>query len=210
MFSETVFHPRAGGQESDTGLAVWEESSFKIEKVLNISGVLVHRGKLLEGGMPEVGARVRLVLDWGSRYKTMRLHTAGHILDHAVRVVYGKVVETLDAHHSPPVPYVVYNARAPTAGELREIKRVANEVVSADIPVRVVYVEKEDLNKAVLYAPNLSRLGEARIYRVVTIEGANAIPCTGTHVKRTGEVGKIVIREIADLNGKFKLVYDVA
>jgi len=169
---------------------------------------VVHRGRLLEGVMPEAG--VRLVLDWESRYKTMRLHTAGHILDHAVRVVYGRVVEMLDAYHSRSTPYVVYNARAPTAGELKEIERIANEVVSADLSVKVVYVEIEDLERTVLYAPNLSRLGEAKIYRVVIIEGVNAIPCTGTHVKRTGEVGTIVIKEAADLNGKFKLVYDVA
>ncbi len=210
VFSETIFHPRAGGQGSDTGLAVWEGGSFKVEKALNASGVVVHRGRLLEGCMPEAGATVRLVLDWDNRYKTMRLHTAGHILDHAVRVVYGRVVETLDAYHSPPVPYVVYNARAPTEGELREIEKVANEVVSADLPVKVVYVEKEDLERAAMYAPNLSRLGEAESYRLVVIEGVNAIPCTGTHVKRTGEVGRIVIREVVDLNGEFKLVYDVA
>jgi alanyl-tRNA synthetase len=210
VFSETVFHPKAGGQGSDTGLVVWEGSSFKVEKVLNVGGVVVHRGKLLEGGMPEAGARVRLVLDWEGRYRTMRLHTAGHILDHAVRVVYGRLVETLDAYHSPPVPYVVYNARAPTAGELREIEKVANEVASSDLPVKVVYVDKGDLEKVVLYAPNLSRLGEAGTYRVVIIEGVNAIPCTGTHVKRTGEVGMIVVKEAVDLNGKFKLVYDVA
>jgi hypothetical protein len=29
-------------------------------------------------------------------------------------------------------------------------------------------------------------------------------------VKRTGEVGMIVVKEAVDLNGKFKLVYDVA
>ena len=210
VFSETIFHPRAGGQGSDTGLAEWEGGSFKVEKALNVGGVVVHRGRLLEGCMPEAGAAVRLVLDWGNRYRTMRLHTAGHILDHAVRVVYGRVVETLDAYHSPPIPYVVYSARAPTASELKEIERVANEVVSMDLPVKVVYVERGGLERVVLYAPNLSRLGEAESYRVVVIEGLNAIPCTGTHVKRSGEVGRIVIREVADLNGKFKLVYDVA
>ncbi len=36
-------------------------------------------------------------------------------------------------------------------------------------------------------------------YRIIMIEGANAIPCTGTHVKRTGEVRKIVVKNWKNL-----------
>ncbi|RLG74614.1 MAG: hypothetical protein DRO23_06255 [Thermoprotei archaeon] len=41
------------------------------------------------------------------------------------------------------------------------------------------------------------------------IEGANVIPCTGTHVKRTGEVRKIVVKKVEELSRGFKLIYEV-
>ena len=210
VLSQTIFHPKAGGQGSDTGFIEWTGGQFRVEKALLIGGVVVHYGKLLAGSMPDEGAEVKLAIDWDARYKTMKLHTAGHILDYAVKTVYGRVVETLDAYHSPPEPYVVYHAEPPTLLELKDMERVANDVVAADLPVRAFYVRSSELERAVLNAPNMSRLPEADVYRVVAIEGVNAIPCTGTHVKRTSEVGRILIKAIEDLGGSFKLVYDTS
>ncbi len=209
VLSQTIFHPRAGGQGSDTGTVEWEGGLLKVEKALLVGGVVVHYGRLLSGGVPGEGARVRMAIDWEARYRTMRLHTAGHILDYAVSRVYGAPVETLDAYHSPPEAYVVYAAGPPSATEVEAIERVANEVVAADLPVRVTYVRREELGRALLNAPNLSRLPDAEVYRVVAIEGVNAMPCTGTHVRRTGEVGEIMIRGVESVGGGFRLVYDV-
>ena len=208
VFEDTIFHPRTGGQSSDRGFVVGEGFEFVVDKALLVGEVVVHYGKLTKGLLQE-GMRVKLILDWNARYKNMRLHTAGHILDYAVQLAYGRVVETVEAYHSPPEPYVVYNAEAPSESMLREIERVANEVVSRDLPVRVLYVPREDLAKVVFNAPNLARLPNADIYRVVLIEGVNAIPCTGTHVAKTSEVGRIRVLEAVNLGGKFKLVYDV-
>lgn len=204
----TIFHPKAGGQSNDTGFIDNDSLLFKVEKVLQIGDVIVHYGKLLKGELLQ-GMRVRLVLDWGKRYRNMRLHTAGHILDYAVKTVYGRVVETIEAYHSPPEPYIVYDAEAPSPDLVKEIEGIANNVVSSNIPVKIVNVNRDELDAVVFNAPNLRRLPVASNYRVVVIEGINAIPCTGTHVKYTGEVGKVVIKRVVDLKDKFKLIYDI-
>jgi Ser-tRNA(Ala) deacylase AlaX len=44
---------------------------------------------------------------------------------------------------------------------------------------------------------------------VIVIEGINAIPCGGTHVSNTGEVGKIRVVRIEGVENGFKVVYSV-
>ena len=72
-----------------------------------------------------------------------------------------------------------------------------------------MFVSEKELTKAILYAPNIQRLPKSDKYRIVMIEEANAIPCTGTHVKRTGEIGRIVVKKVEELSRGFKLIYDV-
>ena len=76
-------------------------------------------------------------------------------------------------------------------------------------PVRFLTVPKEELRRATFNAPNLARLPEASEYRVVVIDGINGIPCTGTHVRNTKEVGKISVTGVANKEGYFRLYYTV-
>jgi len=209
VLNQTIFHPKSGGQPSDTGWIIGDGFRFEVRKVLDVSGVIVHYGKLVEGEMSGQGSTVKCVINWERRYKVMRLHTAGHILDYAIRNVYGRIVDTLNVFHGPPEPYVVYDVHSPSSDELEKIVKIANRIVSENRPVRIMFVSEKELTKAILNAPNIQRLPKSDKYRIVMIEGANAIPCTGTHVKRTGEIGRIVVKKVEELGRGFKLVYDV-
>ncbi|MEM4436873.1 MAG: hypothetical protein QXO22_08015, partial [Thermosphaera sp.] len=58
-------------------------------------------------------------------------------------------------------------------------------------------------------APNIQRLPKTSKYRIVEVEGVNAIPCTGTHVANTREIGRVrIIRAERTIRG-FKLHYMV-
>ena len=52
-------------------------------------------------------------------------------------------------------------------------------------------------------------LKEGQGLRVVDIEGVGSYPCGGTHVKDTGEVGKVVVKKIKRQNGVSKVSYGV-
>lgn len=210
ILDKTIFHPRGGGQPSDTGLLFSTSFKFGVRKVIDVGGVVVHYGRLVEGRL-EKDVPVKCVIDWERRYKVMRLHTAGHILDYAVYRVYGRVVETLDAFHGPPRPYIAYRARPPEPREVEEIERIANSVVEEAIPVEIVFAKPGELERRILNAPNIGRLPPAvSRYRIVATRGVNAIPCTGTHVRNTREVGKIIVKEVEPMeDDSFKLYYDV-
>lgn len=209
VLDKTIFHPRGGGQPSDIGLIRGGELEFRVTKVLDVNGVLVHYGKVVSG-KPEQGLAVNVSLDWGHRYLTMRHHTAGHILDYAIAKTYGGVVNTLDAFHGPPESFIVYGSRlVPSGSELEVIEKYANEIVQQSRVVRVFWVKAEELPLRAYNAPNLQRLPSADVYRVVEIEGVNAIPCTGTHVKNTIEVGEVKVLRAEHHPEGFKLIYTV-
>ncbi len=71
-------------------------------------------------------------------------------------------------------------------------------------------VASEDLENAIYGAPNLGRLPKAERYRIVEIEGVNAMPCTGTHVRNTAEVGRISITGIERIEGGTRIYYGVS
>jgi alanyl-tRNA synthetase len=206
--TDTIMHPKGGAQPSDTGTI--ESVNFKaiVKKVLEHSGVVIHYGDILEG-VPREGDRVSMTIEWDSRYRVMRLHTAGHIVDYAVVQILGKDLLSSRAFHGPPESFVEYIGRAGGI-DPASIERISNEVVKASKRVYPVWVPKEELLKTVRGAPNLGRLPELETYRVIVIDGVNAIPCGGTHVANTAEVGGILIREVEAVENGFKVVYDVS
>jgi alanyl-tRNA synthetase len=125
-----------------------------------------------------------------------------------LREVYGKAVDTLGAMHGPPKAYTIYKANSPDQVMLNSIEKIANEVVQENKGVNIIYVDAAKLSQVAVNAPNLDRLPASDRYRVVIIEGVNGIPCTGTHVKKTGEVGYIKVLGIETEQEGFKLYYD--
>ncbi len=207
VLDKSIFHPRGGGQPSDVGLITYETSAFKVRKVLDVNGVLVHYGKFTAEPFSS-GCSVKCAIDWNYRYKVMKLHTAGHIIDYALKEVYGRVVDTLDAMHGPPKAYIAYEAEAPSEDQLRKIEAIANKIAKEGRVIRIVYVRKNELSRVAFNAPNISRLPESDYYRIVVIEGVNGIPCTGTHLKNTREIHSIKILGVEEVDEGFKLYYD--
>jgi Predicted metal-dependent hydrolases related to alanyl-tRNA synthetase HxxxH domain len=74
--------------------------------------------------------------------------------------------------------------------------------------VVVRFVKAEELPRYLYNAPNLQRLPTAEVYRVVEIPGVNAMPCTGTHVRRTGEVGGVKVLRVEKRLG-YRVYYTV-
>lgn len=203
VLDASIFHPMGGGQPSDLG---WLRGKveFEVKKVLESRGVVVIYGKLLEG---QLEGEVSQELDWERRYLIMRLHTAGHVIDRAVFKIFGET-STLGAFHGPPDAYVEYANRIdPFAAD--EIEKVANEILD-DREVLIHYVSRDELDKFVYGAPNMGRLPELPVYRVVEVKGLNAIPCSGTHVRRTSEVGRIVVKGIELFEGGSRVHYWVS
>lgn len=207
VVDETIMHPKSGAQPSDHGVLESVGITLTASKVMEYGNVIVHYGEISGGDFKE-GADVKMRLDWERRYKIMRTHTAGHIVDYAVVTVYGRPFQSQSAMHDVGHGFQEYLGEYPN--DLKErIEDVANEIVASNKQVFAEYVSAHELSKKVFGAPNLGRLPRLDVYRIVVIEDINAIPCGGTHVKNTSEVGRIKIDSIEQVSNGFKISYRI-
>lgn len=189
LLDRTIFYPEGGGQPSDMGWIFGE--GFEVE-VTHVSGKdeIWHEGRL-KGRLLEVGEPVRLLLDADWRYENMRQHTGQHILSAVFK-------DLCDANTTGFQIFEGYNKiEIDYPGELTwdiilEVEKMANAVVQADLPIEVeIYDELPEELKAQL-RKELSEKIKPPI-RIVKIPGVDVIPCGGTHVKSTREVGIIKV-----------------
>lgn len=196
VLDQTVIYPRGGGQPSDKGklFLTEEETSFDVIEASKDSGkVLHHISPSVSPAKDLKGKKVHGLIDWELRYKHMRHHTALHILSGVVflkfnaRITGGQIYADrarLDLSLSD-------------LGKERQavIEEEMNRVVEEDREVKTVWLDREEaLKKSELYrlSADLLPKGTDKL-RVVDIVGFDAQLDGGTHVARTGEIGKINI-----------------
>jgi misacylated tRNA(Ala) deacylase len=189
----TVFYPQGGGQPGDSGvLRLPDGGSLPIIDTRKGEGVdeVLHipaSGRPL----PSSGASITVEIDWERRYRLMRMHTCLHLLCAAVPgAVTGGQISDGKGRLDFDVP-----------GESLDkdvITRRLKELISADLAVTPRWISDEEL----LARSDLVRtmsvkppIGQGRV-RLLDIAGVDLQPCGGTHLRRTGEVGRVEVVKI--------------
>lgn len=206
FFDKTIFHPRSGGVDHDIGYLVLDE------KQVNIIEVVFDREKnnvahiVDDPSMLEPGKTVHLVLDWTRRYKLMRLHTAAHILAAVMYREYGALIT--GGNISVDRAYDDYSLETMDKQIFIDAVDKANEIVEKDIEVKIYWLPREEalripgiVKLASRMPPSIQRL------RIVEIPGVDIQADGGPHVKRTGEIGRIVLLKIANKGKHRKRLY---
>ena len=192
ILDRTVFYPTGGGQEGDSGI-LETESGKKIPIATTVKGTgsenVVHVPKHPTQLAP--GEQVTACIDWERRYAHMRMHTCLHLLC------------ALIPHSVTGGQIGAERARLdfdPQGGRFdkTELTERLNALIQADKPLRVRVFEEKALDEN----PDLVRTlsvkpprGSGSV-RMIEIENTDLQPCGGTHVKRTGEIGKVQIAKI--------------
>ena len=85
----TPFYAESGGQIGDSGFVTTPDSTFAVETTSKTeNGHYLHLGAMTEGAL-HVGDTVSAKIDADKRSRTMRNHTAAHLLQAALRSVLG-------------------------------------------------------------------------------------------------------------------------
>jgi len=189
LLDKTIFYPEGGGQPSDRGVIKGDGFRIEVEKVEGKDEIW-HEGKL-KGRIPKEGEEVELELDWEWRYENMRQHTGQHILSAILKRMYNS--DTTGFQIFPEYNKIEINFDEELTWEhILAAELEANEVVWANIPVEVEEYEElpEEVSSALRKSLPKDISGKIR---VVKIGDVDLIPCGGTHVKNTGEVGFIKV-----------------
>ena len=187
VLDATPFYAESGGQVGDTGELVGKKSSFKVLDTQKIQpGVFGHHGKL-EAGQLSVGDEVSARVDAEQRARTIRNHSATHLMHKALREVLGSHVQQRGSLVDGDKTRFDFAHDAPLSDE--EIARV-EQIVCAQIlsnqPAQAQVMSYDDAVEGGAMALFGEKYGDT--VRVLDI-GFSRELCGGTHVSRTGDIG---------------------
>jgi alanyl-tRNA synthetase len=173
----TAFYPTSGGQLHDLGTL----GGVRVLDVIDEGERIAH---VVERPVPE--GPVAGEIDWTRRFDHMQQHTGQHVLSAVFADAFGH--QTVSVHFGDAYNTLDLDIGTATRETLVAAEERANEIVCADLPVTVSF---EDAGTAEGLRKAIDRAGELR---VVGIEGVDRSACGGTHVRRTGEIGPILLR----------------
>jgi alanyl-tRNA synthetase len=215
VLDNTPFYAESGGQVGDTGLLLASGARFEVADTQKIrADVYGHQGKLVEGTL-KVGDKLAARVDGLTRARTMRNHSATHLMHKALRQVLGEHVQQKGSLVDPDKTRFDFAHTGPlTAAQIREVEALVNAEIlqNAATQARVVPMdEARKLGAMMLFG---EKYGDT--VRVLDI-GSSRELCGGTHVARTGDIGlfKIVmeggvaagVRRVEAVTGDNALAY---
>ena len=168
LLEETIAFSFSGGQESDA-------STINRIPVLDsvIENNLIYYF-LADTSTFSPGDEVFLEIDWPRRYKLMRLHFAAELVLEIVTKKFG--IEKIGAHIAEKKARIdfIYDKNISTIFEA--ILADYNHIVKKDQLIKTGFSDIQ---------------GQRRFWE---IDGFSKVPCGGTHVKSTAEVGFITLK----------------
>ena len=188
VLNRTAFYIGGGGQPCDTGTLSDGAQSYAVKKVGRVEGKIVHQ---IDGPLPAAGAQVTGKVDWETRYRLMRTHTALHILCGVVWRDYGAKVTGGDMR--PGQARMDFELEQMSADFATEVEEKINAEVTQSRPVHVNVLTREDAEQV----PDLIRTrinllpDNIQEVRTIDISGLDLQADGGTHVANTSEVGPI-------------------
>ncbi|HEX7375256.1 MAG TPA: alanyl-tRNA editing protein [Steroidobacteraceae bacterium] len=202
VLDRTVFYPLGGGQPGDTGsLRASDGREWRvIDTRKGDAGRIVH--KLVDGAAPPApDDEVQAILDWERRHLHMRMHTGLHLLGSVLRFgVTGGQITADRSRLDFDTQDEIFPAR---------VDEALQSLVAANNPVTCRWITDEELDRQ----PELIRTmsvqpprGAGRI-RLLEIAATDLQPCGGTHVRSTGEVGRLVVSKVENKGKHNKRVY---
>ena len=195
VLDRTVFYPTGGGQPGDSGTLIWDRSRLSIATTVKAEGGDVALVPAEPVALPPVGAMVRQEIDWERRHRHMRVHTALHLLSVVIPLpVTGGAITAEKGR---------LDFDMPDAPEEREaLAEAMNALIERDLVVHEHWITDAELaaNPGLVKTMSVKPpTGSGEVRLVAIGKGARQVdlqPCGGTHVARTGEIGRVRIGKI--------------
>jgi misacylated tRNA(Ala) deacylase len=204
--NRTVFYPMGGGQPGDTGRLVLADGTMvqiidtlKDQEPDGVRHIAAENQPPLQPGM-----QVLAQIDWDRRHRLMRMHTCLHLLCSLIK---GDVTGGQIGDGKGRLDFNLPEASL----DKEQLTRDLNALIAGDHPVQPRWIDDEELAAK----PELVRTmsvkppsGQGKV-RLLDIVGIDLQPCGGTHVARTGEIGRVEVSKIEN-KGKMNRRVNIA
>lgn len=195
VLDRSLFYPTGGGQPGDSGFLRWDGEDLPVAEAVKAGNDLIELRTHKPANLPPIGTAVTQVLDWQRRRGHMRVHTALHLLSVVIPLpVTGGAITAEKGRLDLNMP------DAP--GDKEDLQNTLQDLIDRDLPVTEDWITEAELdaNPGLVKTMSVSPPRGAGRIRLIRIgygpEQVDLQPCGGTHVARTGEIGKIRIGKI--------------
>jgi Ser-tRNA(Ala) deacylase AlaX len=180
MLEETIFYAFSGGQESDQGTI----GGCKVLEARKDGADI--RYTLEQGHGLKAGDAVIVEIDGVRRRKLMRLHLAAEII---LELAYQNLpgIRKVGAHIAEDKARIDFEWAENISSLFPMMQEKAGALIAADHPIVSAFSD------------------EANQRRYWEIAGFAHVPCGGTHLKRTGEIGVITLKRVNIGKGKERI-----
>ena len=177
---ETIFYAFSGGQESDHGTIGGHQVLGARKEGQELFYTLGANHHL------QVGDMVTVSIDWERRYKLMRLHFAAEIVLELVCKQFPDV-QKVGAHIAQDKARIDFEWSQNISPFIPSIQKAAQQIIDGDQEIISAFSD------------------EVKERRYWKINEFSQVSCGGTHLKRTGEVGKIRLKRVNPGKGKERI-----
>jgi len=190
VLNETPFYAESGGQVGDRGELTKGGACltlFAVDDTQKIQpNVFGHHGSVTTGEL-HVGDTVAAAVDHAARARTMRNHSATHLMHKALRDVLGSHVEQKGSLVDPDKTRFDFAHTAPmTDEEIRRVESIVNNEILRNVATQARVMPLDDAQKSGAMMLFGEKYGDE--VRVLDIGNSREL-CGGTHVARTGDIG---------------------
>ena len=187
VLDDTPFYAESGGQVGDRGELRGSHGIFGVEDTQKIQATVFGHHGVVKTGKLAVGDGVAAKVDVAARSRTMRNHSATHLMHKALRETLGEHVHQKGSQvDASKTRFDFVHTQPMTDAEIRKVEAIVNAEIlaNADCQSRVMDIESAQKTGAMMLFGE--KYGDE--VRVIDI-GSSRELCGGTHVKRTGDIG---------------------
>ena len=188
----TVFYFESGGQPGDSGRLAWHGGSAVIADTRKGETPGSVRHVPAPGSaLPAPGTRVTAEIDWARRHRHMRMHSCLHLL---CALVKGDVTGGAVGDGKGRLDFNLPDG----APDKDWLTAELNRLVAADHAVVPRWIDDAEMaaNPGLVRTMSVKPPSGAGRVRLLEIAGVDLQPCGGTHVRRTGEIGRVEVGKI--------------
>jgi misacylated tRNA(Ala) deacylase len=203
VLDKTAFYPNAGGQPHDTGKIIRESDNkeFPVAYVAKFGDDISHEVSVQ--GLKK-GDMIKGIIDWERRYTHMKMHTAAHILSRILFIVAG--ANTSGNQLGVEKSRIDFTLDTLDRDKIQGWFDKVNLIISKNIPVKIEEISREEAKKT-FTGPSLHLMANIPILRVINIDEIDVQSCGGTHLKNTGEIGKIELVKCTNKGKNNRRIY---
>ncbi|MFK3738429.1 alanine--tRNA ligase [Massilia sp. TN1-12] len=187
VLDTTPFYAESGGQVGDKGVIKAAGGVFEVEDTLKIQAEVFGHHGVLQSGSLKVGDTVDAQVDEVKRARTIRNHSATHLMHKALREVLGSHVQQKGSLVDPDKTRFDFSHNAPmTAEQIAQVEAIVNREILENHATQAQHMSMDDAIKHGAMALFGEKYGDT--VRVLDI-GSSKELCGGVHVTRTGDIG---------------------